>query len=193
MPRLCSVLLYLLTCLWCDGYHTESTAEEVRLILSRQDLTWVSCGPGDAIDTVVQRLKLTHKVKMSSMAYAGMNAYVGGDPTAAMAWVLSVDYNDRGKVTGMKYGRFKASDSGIKIKTNRGIEAGSSISKVYELYGQSPSVKRRRDPAMRYVYLEYPFLLEETGQKGELIFTLQHKVKAPELDATVISIEWVLK
>lgn len=162
------------------------------MILSKQDLTWVSCAPNDDINTVVNTLKQKYRVEMSSMAVAGGNAYVGGDPTPAMAWVLSIDFSDRGKVTGMKYGRFKKSKGGIKIKTSRGIEAGASMSRVHERYGPSPTITRKRDPAMKYVYLDYPFVLEETGQKGKLIFTLQHKVKVPEIDAKVISIEWVM-
>lgn len=175
-----------------NGHITLSNAETASLILSKQDLTWVSCAPNDDINQVVDTLKQTYKVDMSSMVYAGVNAYVGGDPNPAMAWVLSVDFSDQGKVTAMKYGRFKESKSGIKIKTNRGIEAGASISGVYERYGDRPTLTHRRDPAMKYVYLEYPFLLEETGEKGKLIFTLQHKVKAPENEARVIIMEWVM-
>ena len=191
MPRHCLIsFLLLLLFFGFNGHHTH--AETAALILSKHDLTWVSCAPNDDIDTVVDALKQRYKVEMNSMAHAGVNAYVGGDPTPAMAWVLSLDFNDHGHVIGMKYGRFKKSKTGIAIKTNRGIEAGSSLSRVYERYGQSPKITRKRDPAMKYVYLEYPFLLEESGQQGRLIFTLQHKVGAPELAATVIVLEWVL-
>jgi hypothetical protein len=192
MPKKYLIPYLILTLFLFNGRHCLLNAEPAALILSKQDLTWVSCAPNDDIDTVVDTLKQNYKVEMNSMAVAGVNSYVGGDPTPAMAWVLSIDFSDHGKVTGMKYGRFKKSNGGIKIKTSRGIEAGASMSRVHERYGHSPTITRKRDPAMKYVYLEYPFVLEETGQKGKLIFTLQHKVKVPELEARVIVFEWVI-
>lgn len=192
MPKKYLISFLFLTLFLFNGRHCLLNAEPAALILSRQDLTWVSCAPNDDIDTVVDTLKQDYKVAMNSMAVAGVNSYVGGDPTPAMAWVLSIDFSDHGKVTGMKYGRFKKSNGGIKIKTSRGIEAGASMSRVHERYGHSPTITRKRDPAMKYVYLAYPFVLEETGQKGKLIFTLQHKVKVPELEARVIVFEWVI-
>jgi hypothetical protein len=192
MPKKYLISFLFLTLFLFNGRHCLLNAEPAALILSKQDLTWVSCAPNDDIETVVDTLKQNYKVEMNSMAVAGVNSYVGGDPTPAMAWVLSIDFSDHGKVTGMKYGRFKKSNGGIKIKTSRGIEAGASMSRVHERYGHSPTITRKRDPAMKYVYLEYPFVLEETGQKGKLIFTLQHKVKVPELEARVIVFEWVI-
>lgn len=190
MPEKCLLpVLFLMftitTCLSSSSY-----AEDSRLVLSTQDLTWLYCTPNEDINKTLATLKKNYKINIHSMAYAGHSSYVAGDPTPAMSWVLKIDKNSRGKLISMEYSRFKESDGGVKIKTNRGIEYGSGIERVYDSYGPGPTIDRTQDPGMRYVNLKYPFVLEETGQEGHLTFILHHKPGDPEETATVIKMRW---
>lgn len=192
MPTKSIASIFFIIVIGFNSYSTPSHAENAQLTLSMQDLTWLSCEPNENIDQVIRTLKNNYKIKMSSMEYAGHNSYVTGDPTPAMAWFLSIEKNPRGKLIGMQYSRWKDRKGGVRITTNRGIKYGSGIASVFDSYGAHPKIVRTRHPRMNYVKLHYPFVLEKTGQKGELKFTLRHKLGSSDETATVITIEWIL-
>lgn len=184
--------IFLIIVISLSCYNTFSKAENYHLALSLKDLTWLYCKPNENITKVIEILRNNYKIEMSSMEYAGLNSYVAGDPTPAMSWILIIEKNRKDKLICMEYGRFKESNGGVRIKTSKGIEYGSSISSVYDSYGNSPAIVRSRDPMMHYVDLEYPFVLEETGQNGKLIFTLHYKPGDSEKTATVIKLKWLI-
>lgn len=168
-----------------------SNAEEKQIILRQHDLTWLSCRPNDNITKVIETLNEKYQLKMDSMENVGDPCYVTGDDTRAMAWILSIEKSRKGTLIGMAYGRFKKSPNGIHLKTSRGIEFGSCISSIYDKYGNGPVIERTRDPKMNYIDLKYPFIIEETGQRGNLTFVLKYRPHEPEIKATVIKIEWL--
>jgi hypothetical protein len=175
-----------------NSHSTASYAENYHLILSKQELTWICCEPNENINKAIEILRNKYKVEVSSMEYAGLNSYVAGDPTPAMSWFLSIEKNRQNKLTGMEYGRFKESEGGLRVETSRGIKYGSGIASVYNSYGTNPTIIRTRHPMMNYVDLKYAFELRETGQKGNLIFTLHYKLGDSEKNATVIRLKWIL-
>lgn len=185
-------LIIFLVLISLNCYNAPSYAENSGLVLSIQELTWLSCEPNEKIGNVIEKLQSDYKISMSSMEYAGLNSYVSGDPTPAMSWLLTIEKNREGKLVRMEYGRFKESKEGVRVATNRGIKYGSNIARIYDAYGANPSVIRRQDPMMNYIDLQYPFVIEETRQEGKLIFTLQYNLGDSEKKATVIWLKWIL-
>ncbi len=192
MPNRYISLIIFLILISLNCYSASSYAENPGLVLSIQDLTWLSCEPNEKIEKVIEKLQNEYKISMSSMEYAGHNSYVGGDPTPAMSWLLTIEKNWKGKLVRMEYGRFKESDRGVNVATNRGIKYSSSIASVYDSYGTNPSVIRRQHPMMNYIDLQYPFVIKGTRQKGKLIFTLHYNLGDSEQNATVIWLKWIL-
>lgn len=183
-------LIFFLIVISLNCCNTLSKADNYHLVLSIQDLTWLSCEPNENIDKVIEKLRNNYDIIIDSWEYDGKNYYNAGDPTPAMSWILMLEKNRKDGLIGMEYGRFKKGNGGARIKTNKGIEYGSDISRVYDSYGICPVIDRRRDPVMNYVDLKYPFVLEKTGQKGNLIFTLHYKAGDSEKAATVIGLKW---
>lgn len=190
MPKTALSLIFFLIFICMISLSSFSYSKASPLVLSLQDLTWLNCKPNEDINRILEILRQNHKISMHSTAYSGNSAYVAGDPTPAMSWVLSLDKNSRGELISMEYGRFKESKGGVKVQTSRGIEYGSNIERIYDAYGTNPETDHVRDPGMRYVELTYPFILEETGQNGKLIFVLHHKPGDSEQTATVIRMKW---
>lgn len=190
MRNILILLAVYMTIASLGSYVASSYAESSDLMLSEQDLTWLSCKPNDDLNKVLRILKDKHKLDMDSMRDLGINTFVAGDPHPAMAWILSVDGSEQDKLNRFTYGRFKESKEGPKIKTNRGIGYGATTTSIYEAYGKNPMITRSKDPGMYYFDLEYPFILQETGQKGKLRFILKHKPDVPENKASLFKIEW---
>jgi len=110
-----------------------------------------------------------------------------------MAYFASFEYDQSNRLTGMDYEHFKLTNKGLNVKTNRGIQPGSSISTVYSKYGQNPIKENTRNPEANYLDLTYPFVLKETNQRGTLTFALSYGKKELETNATVRGIRYLLK
>ena len=194
------------------GHTVPAYADKIfNLSLPIKDLTWLSYQPSDDIKKVVAHFSKKYDVTVDSMAYTGLNYYSTGDRTRAMSWAMTFDFDDREKLTGIKYSHFKLEREGIPIKTNRGIRIGTGIYEVIKRYGKVKEVKSNKQaayflnlpypflieekthPVYDYVILTYPFVIKDTSQKGELKFTLRYKKGLSRNDAVVVQMEYQLR
>lgn len=195
------------------GFRVPAHADEHKhLILPIKELTWISYRPNDDIEEVVAHFGKKYKTKVDSMTDWDMRSYVAGDHTRAMTWIISFDFDDRKKLNGISYTQNKIERKGIPVITGRGIKVGAGIAKVIERYGKVKEVINPKFPEAYFLKLPYPFLVEEeypvvknfvrliypfviqeTSQRGYLTFTTSYKKKGQSRkDAIVIKIEYKL-
>lgn len=206
------VLNIALMALFVFSCATPADAQETsNLILKIEDLTWISYKPNDDVKNVVAHFRKKYKLHVSSMANNGVNCYVTGDQTRAMSWVMSFEYDNREKLSGITYSHFKLDRKGMPITTSRGIKIGSTIETVIERYGKVKEIVNPRfpedyfaklpypslindtsQPVYNYLELTYPFLIKETSQKGELKFSVRYKRGNSRKEAVVTHMKYQL-
>lgn len=190
-----TLLKFVIVTMLFVGFRVPAYADDPKhLILPIKELTWISYSPNDDIEGVVAHFGKKYKTNVDSMTNWGIRSYVAGDDTRAMVWIISFEFDDRKKLNGINYTQNKIGKKGMPVVTGRGIKVGTGIAEVIERYGKVKEIENPKFPeayslklpypflveeeypiVKNFVRLIYPFVIQETSQKGYITFTTSYK------------------